>query len=387
MKATYAYVLMALIFVPLAQTVWPVIWLEPLIGERTDAELPQFSLSGYWTGKFQQGFENWHRGNFGFRSLMIRIRNQFDFTLFGEVHSDAVVVGKRNYLFQHAYLQAWAGTDYLGRERISEMGQQLLEIQDELSRQGKTLVVALAPGKASYFPEYVPEEFSKAGPNNGEAMGDIFREMGINLIDYNRQYQELKGKTEHLLFGKTGIHWSNYGCAISLQEFMDKLEELRDEELPDFVIKSAVDSTNLVDPDDDLAKVMNLLYRIPPDPMALLDVEWQSDDEDHKLRLTAIADSFFQQFVINCHLFPNGFSSIDYYFYNNKVWYSGDSPPTERNFQTPSTEKALESVDNSDVVLIMVTEANFGGLGFGYLDPLYEHLVGKKHTTEATDEP
>jgi hypothetical protein len=375
MRGFPSYVLLVLLTVPLFQQFYPLIRTEPLKGAYQKKPLATLSLQAWWSGEFQNGYDGWHRENVGFRSSLVRLHNQKDYELYGKVNADKIVVGKDGYLFEEPYLIAWSGADVLGDERIREIAAKLLDIQKRLKAKGKTFIVAMAPGKASFFPEFVPARYAAARQprNNGEAIAPILREVGVNLLDYNQKYIDQRKTSDSPLFGKTGIHWSNYGAVNSLRDFISLVEKDRGTDLPNVSLRSTTMSLELRDPDGDLGGLMNLMIPIEHYPMALLDWEWEKPEGRERLKLTAFADSFFQQFV-QFGITPGCFREVDYYFYDSLVWNSTTSPPHGIVWTPATKEAAMKSVDDSEVVLILATEMNYSGLGFGYLDALRSHL-------------
>jgi hypothetical protein len=382
MRGGHSFLLLILLLAPLLQQLCPVVPTRPLYGVEQNVPSPDLTVSDWWTGDFQSGYDRWHRENVGFRSELVRIRNQKDYELYGKVHAFEVVVGKNGYLFAEPYLNSWTGMDGLGEDRIRELAGLLLDIQDALKKRGKTFIVALAAGKASFFPEFVPPRFAalRQHQNDGELMGAIFQDVGINLLDYNSEFKARKNAAPYPLFGQTGIHWSNYGAALSMQEFIKRVELERGTDLADFHIRKASLSHELRDPDDDLGNLINLLIPIRHYPMAIVDGKWESSEGHETPRLTAFADSFFWQFV-DFGLVPGCFREGDCFFYDQAVYHSPTSPDigTKWDQETATIEAALKSVDDSDVILILVTEANYNGIGFGYLDALHAHLQDERN--------
>ena len=55
-------------------------------------------------GVYQKRLDNKLASDFGFRSLLIKINNQLNFSLFNKVNAKGVIAGKENYLFETTYI-------------------------------------------------------------------------------------------------------------------------------------------------------------------------------------------------------------------------------------------------------------------------------------------
>lgn len=379
MRSIPVFVLLTLLSIPFIQQWFSAVLEGQLYGAYHKIKRPEITWQSWFSGDFQREYDRWHRENFGFRSLLVRLHNQKDYSLYGKVHADSVVVGKDGYLFQREYLIAWSGTNKMSEKFARQMGEKLKSIQDALAKRGKTFVVVMAPGKASFFPEFVPAPVAavRQPRNNSDIVSSLFPAMGINLINYNSEYVARKQTSPFPLFGQTGIHWSNYGAALSLQQFIAWLEHERGIDLPDLRIRNVRLSSSLRPPDGDLGELMNLVVHPQHFPMAVFDWDWEPAEGRQSLKLTTIADSFFQQFI-NLGIVPGCFREVDYFYYDSLVWHSSTSPASNIKWDQASKEAALKAVDESDVVLILATEQNYSGFGFDYLDTLTAHLNGPR---------
>lgn len=376
MRGLYSLFLLVLLCAPWYQQTWPVMETMPLHGDYGDTEPVDLTWENWCSGEFQTSYDKWHRQHFGFSTTMVRVRNQVDYSLYGKVHAKEIVVGKEEYLFAEPYLDAWAGTNALSEKDVRKMAGKLLDMQNRLKKRGKTLVIVLAPGKPSFFPEFVPQRYVdiRKPTNNSKLMSAVFREVGINLLDFNHDFIAQKNHAPFPLFGKTGIHWSNYGALLSLQKFVAFVEQVRGTDLPDFQLRDVRLSKELMDPDGDLGELINLYFPIAHAEMAIVDGAWEPSEGHETLRLTAFFDSFFYPWL-NSGI-EACFRDVHGFYYDSEPSHTTENDPDGNPWNSFSTkEAAVKSVDHSDVILFLATEQNYGWLGFGYLDIIHDHLI------------
>src|SRR5689334_14171707 len=123
MRGAHSIFLLLLLTLPLIQQVFPLVDPQVLSGEFVASPRPELTAQGLWSGEFQQGYEQWHRENFGFQSILVRVRNQKDFALFHKVHAEGVLLGKNGHLYSEPDLFSWTGMDHIGSEKIREFSE------------------------------------------------------------------------------------------------------------------------------------------------------------------------------------------------------------------------------------------------------------------------
>ena len=130
---------------------------KPLGGAQPSSENIKFSLEKWKNATFQEGQEAYIKDHFGLRPFMVRFYNEVFDRIFGEYQANGVIMGKDGYLFEEGYLLAATGQDYIGQDSINELVHSLALVERDLERKGKKLLVCLAPGKGSYFPEKIQQ--------------------------------------------------------------------------------------------------------------------------------------------------------------------------------------------------------------------------------------
>jgi len=190
----------------------------PLKGHIERVERPVFNFSDWFSSTYQTKMDKRTQNKFGFRSVFIRLKNQIDYTFFDEIHAREVVEGKQGFLYEEAYIKSYLGNSFIGEETIINKAKKLKFLQDTLTQMDKTLIIILAAGKATIYPDYFPVEYDtlEKTRSNYTAYRKQLSNHQVNFIDFNDWFLQLKDTSRYLLYPKQGTHWSKYGeCLVA----------------------------------------------------------------------------------------------------------------------------------------------------------------------------
>ncbi|MHC1776777.1 MAG: hypothetical protein AB9834_15350 [Lentimicrobium sp.] len=364
--------LMLMIGLPLLQRTVPVFSETPLKGAFVVPGKPEVSVKTWFDGTFQEKYNGFYEYSIGLRPLLIRINNQIAFSVFDTALASGVIIGKNKYLYEINYIKAWKGWDFVGKKAIDEQTQKAVFVNNKLREAGKTLLFVMAPGKASFFPEYIPDKYTRkpSGPStNYQIYREAFQKNGLPLIDFNDWFVKMKDTTTYPLYPQCGIHWSAYGVALSLDSLIHFIEKDRRIDMVDFGWKGFDLPDTLRSPDYDIAEGMNLLWEVPYFPMAYPKIWFGTEEGKVKPNAIVVADSYYW------NIFGTGFSSR--LFSDNNFWYYNTEAhnPAWTAPKKAADIEILEAVGNADVIIIMATEANLYRFPYGFIDRLYDALV------------
>lgn len=184
-KVVFA-MMFAMLFLPMLN--YKNIWLKELYlnGSESQTERPTWSAKSYFDGQYQDSFANFVSAKLPLRSYAIKAHNQILFSVFKYTTAAQVIVGKENYLYETPYLNAVNGNSYIGDAEIIKRSLKLQKIQNALAKRNKKLLVLFAPGKASYFPEKIPNDFYKERvKNNHSELIKAYQKHQISYIDFD----------------------------------------------------------------------------------------------------------------------------------------------------------------------------------------------------------
>jgi hypothetical protein len=182
---------------PFIQTRFLKIPEKPLRGMYVFSEEPQvkwFTWRKWFSGEFQDRFGKGIEDNVGFKSSLIRLRNQVDFSLFKLIHAEGFIAGKEDNLFEEDYILEYTGKYFIGKETLDKKLTRLKEVQQKLKSLGTNLFLVIEPGKASFCPEYIPNRYRperRSMTNYGYLLAKA-SELNLDYLDLNKYFLSIK---------------------------------------------------------------------------------------------------------------------------------------------------------------------------------------------------
>ena len=329
-----------------------------------------FSWDSWFDQTYQKNTTKFLNEDFGYRPTFVRLYNQHLYTLYGMANAKGVILGKDGYLFEKNYIKAHYGLDFVGTDTIQEKVKKLNFIQKELAKKGKHLVVLLAPGKGSFYPEYIPDHFKPKDELETNLKGFVreFDKQQINYINFNSWFVSKKGKTKYPLYPKCGIHWSKYGEFLAADSLLHYLEKETNRALPALELKGIVLEKENRDGDYDLGEGMNLLTEMNTYPMSYPKFTF-GEAETNGPKALVVADSYYWG-LFNKGMSKNCFNGGQFWYYNKQIFPDSYDEPLY-----VADVNIIQEVEKNDVVIIICTDANLHKFAFGFVDHLYNAYV------------
>lgn len=344
-------------------------WVEvkPLKGSTNNYTSPEVSLSSWLSGEYQSKMDKHLTSSFGFREPLVRMVNQLDYTLYHEANARYVVIGKDDFLYETPYIEAHLGMDYLGDSAIQGISTKMKMLKDTLRKLGVDLQLVFAPGKASYFPEYIPDHYSQyAGDtNNYERFKYHFDALGFEYLDLHRWFRTMKDTSTYPLFPITGIHWSKYGMALAVDSILNYWNQKYNDSLPDFHFGFGEISTETQGSDADVEEGLNIFEQLQHFGMMYPTYHF-IDSAKKKLQTAVIADSYYWG------LFDIGLSTIasdsgEFWYYFKQVY-----PQHFSNELMINDLDLKQAIESKDVIMLLQTDATLDRFGFGFVEAAWE---------------
>ncbi len=361
--------IISLLFLLMIQQKTKLIDLKPLSGSFETSKNPYFSSHDWFEGKYQTEQQNYLNQSIGFRSFFVRLYNQLHYTLYSQARANGVVIGKDGYLYEENYIKAHLGRDFIGEDKIREKTGKLKRISDTLKGKRIDLIVLLAPGKGSFYPEFIPKNYhlKNRTTTNYEVYKRELSEAGVHLLDFHSWFNKIKSTSPYPLFPKTGIHWSKYGEVLAADSIINYIDSIRKEKyMSQLLISDIETSTTMRDTDDDIEKGMNLLFEIEDLPMGYPHFQIQQNNTSNKVKVLTVADSYYWG-MFNWGCSRDAFNEGQFWFYNKQIY--PDSYTTPVNVDDINI---VEQVEKNDVVILLSTDANLYKFAFGFIDQLYD---------------
>jgi hypothetical protein len=230
---------------------------------RALAKLPGMPRSFQQLTRFSGFMLGYYRDHFGFRNALIRALTLVRFH--GGLaldQSTRIIIGKDKWLYyppSNQNLLADRNLDPFTSEQLDQW-QQLLERRYWFcASHGIRFLVLIPPDKQSVYPEFMPEEFSRLGPQS--RLDQLIERLRlthspVDLLDLRPAL--LQAKKYHRVYFKTDTHWNDYGAFASYPVILHEINRLLGTKMvpqpaSDFIATSSVQS-------GDLARFMNLYY-------------------------------------------------------------------------------------------------------------------------------
>lgn len=336
----------------------------PLAGAYTPVTKPQCSAQSWFEGTYQTDFDRYMNDTLGFHKTLVRCRNGFCFMVFRKANAQNVVVGKDRFLFEQDYIDAYYGTDYVGMDTIMDKCRRLYVVQQKLKEEGKTLLVCLAPSKADFYPEKIPNSLRRASTNNTNYNGysRALREAGVNLVDFNAWFLKNKAASSCPLYPRYGIHWSHYAMLQATDSLVSCIENLHGVRLNHLVIGEPRLFRYPKDEDYDLGNTLNMLGGPMPDPLCYPETHWTSDTALLRPTMLVVADSYYWG--------PFN-AGLQYFCLDGMFWYYNHlSYPNDGEDVLVDDLDRKQIIHNADIILILSTTPGLKRFSWGFLEKL-----------------
>ncbi|MDD2637033.1 MAG: hypothetical protein PHW82_16185 [Bacteroidales bacterium] len=348
----------------------PIVKVKPLKGAVINAEKPSFKLKSWFSGDYQEKYEKYTNDNIGFRPWFVKLYNQIQFSMFNEATARGVIRGKDDYLYEINYIKAYNGDDFIGSVEIIENVKNIKWLQDKLSELNKTLLVCVAPGKGSFYPEYFPDNMKKplSDSTNYKQYIDNFKKYQVNHIDMNKWFSEIKDTSRYILYPKYGIHWSYYGMLLATDSLINYIEVNRNILMPHLEFTKMRSTSKLKYTDYDIAEGMNLLFQMKSEPMCYPEIKFTGTEHSIKPKTLVVSDSFYWS-MFNIGIGKDVFSYGGFWFYNKQIYPESFNSPLSVD-EIDLVQKVLEN----EVVILMSTEANLPKFSWEFIENINHAL-------------
>jgi hypothetical protein len=357
-----------LLLMPLIQQLTGIIPEKELQGDFTRTLKTQFTRSSWLNGTYQDKIIPYLDENIGFYNTLIRLNNQVNYSLFGIVNAEGVEKGRDGNFFEFDYIRGYLGDDFTGERFIEEKLHRVRYLQKFLQEEKNIhLCLIFEPTKVRFMPENLPSEYTdnEPGKSNLNTYLELAKELGINHINLNYYYLELKDKARYPLYTQAGIHWSLYGMTYCADSILDYIRYHFPPGIPDYTY-SLTESHKPLRTDNDIEKALNLLFPLRSPVMAYPEYSFDTNYSGALPNVLAVADSYY------FNIFNTG---IPEHLFNNQAFWYFNSIVYPDNYYEPTRVEDLDFVTETgkqDFIFLMVTERFMHRFDWKFFDMLYE---------------
>jgi hypothetical protein len=365
LKWSWIFIVVAL-SLPLLQGVTKVISIRNLDGAITELPEPTWSSANWFSGVFQDNALPYLNEQIGFYPIFIRINNEAQYRLANVANAKGVVEGKDKYLYEVNYIRAYTGTDFIGDKQIKEKVALFQQFSDSVAKLGKQVLIVLAPGKASYFPEFLPEGMASIKKLNANYEGykTELKESTVPFIDAHQWFRSMKDTSQYPLFPKCGIHWSRYGQYLMLDSLSKYLNTINPGSAPRVILDEVNWSNKNLYSDYDLGKGMNMLSQFPVFPMAYPEFHFSQPTKPKK-KAIVVADSYYWG-LQSSNVSLNYFNEGEFWYYNKEIHFTNGK---NKQF-IDATTQVSDKIKDVDLFIFLSTDANLYRFPFDFFKKL-----------------
>lgn len=377
MKVNYKHIFILLVlivlYLPIIQTFVPVVKEIALKGFFEKKTKPEISSENYFNGTYQEEYMAYLNDEVPLKATITRIYNQILYSIFNQTNVVDLKIGKEGYFYDHPYIKEYFGEQYNGYNINADKVKRLVKINDCLNKMSKKMIIVFAPGKASMFPQYIPDQLTKekTDSTNYFVFKREFEKNKLNYIDFRDYFNKYNDTTNHTIIGKLGVHWTKYAAHLASDSIVRMMEELTNTDIVDKIYKYNEVTARPRDEDDDIAQSMNLLWNPEGNIYTYPIVEYNNLNKV-KPKVSVIADSFW--WTINGNQVPwNQFSECYFMYYFKHTYDLEKEIKSEVN-----DEDLLNYINKSEYIILMSTEANLGWFPYGFIEQ-FERVYFQKN--------
>ena len=313
---------------------------EPLQGVVVEQPMPELSFDNIAHGAYQQQTEPYLKQHFGYREPLIRLYNQYlwDFYHKTPVEGGQVVFGKNNWMYE-----PWVVTDYYQKQylkyaadstemasMLAKEAKRIYQLQQILEPYGVHLFASMVPSKDLVYPEYLPEDPDTTRQPKISARffnEEEYTRLGVNHLNLEQYFLQIKDTADFLLFPKTGTHWSLYASLFAADTLIRYMEHLGDMNIRNLVIgpRELDDARGT---DNDLETLMNLMRPLRKPRYYYAQTCTDGDSTAQKPKMIVVGDSFWWSIALQIPL-QEIFSNAPYWYYNSTIYYDPAYPSVD----------------------------------------------------------
>jgi hypothetical protein len=338
---------------------------------------PIFSIDSLNKLSFQKQYENYKNYNFGFKGLLIKIKNSVNYILFKEINSLDFIVGKNGFIFDINHIKRTLGIDYNGKEKNNAAIDRIKFLKDGLENRGGKLVCLLVPSKEIETLDLLPSQYCNCLKKQTNYVDFVkgLTNNDIPTIDYYQYFKRFNITTPYPFYTKTGSHWSMYGASFAHDTLVNYIEKLIGKSIPKYK-RVGVEISDVAKNDDaDFEGALNLLFSIGQPKYMYPKLEMiESTRKNYRPKVIIIGDSFIWQIKYQ--------EMLQYVFSeDSKFWYyfgSHSFPMNGANACSLDSLNVIKELESADCVILEGSFGTLNGFPFGVTDYYYDNISSQE---------
>ncbi len=345
----------------------------PLKGFTDTAKKPEFSASSFLKGDFQRDFTKWYEASFKPRGVITKTYATIRYHCFNLGNR---FIGYNKDIYDMGYINAeWCingAADYSEEEHQKNMQnyvEKLKILQDKLARFGKHLYVYIAPSKANFYPENIPQKYKAIADKNAVPSTVYFSQLIAETDIPHLICRDQKDTLQYPAFYTTGVHWSRTFEQEMSARIIRELSEITGKNYRNIMLEEVKQSSIPFWRDSDVYDLLNIWGELQGDFYEYTVNRECAEDYD-KIRVLVHGDSFgmgIRKDILD--LYP-----YEAFWYINRAQYIQYNYDTSAKIDSWDTFDITNCLNDIDVVVLETTESEVVQYAYGFVDYLIEFL-------------
>lgn len=321
----------------------------------------------WWDGTKQKQFESNLMKQSIARSYFIRLRNQYQYSLFNKINAQDI------YEYNDLHFRFYSYTfneeqNFVGKETVKKKVEDLSVFRD-LIGDSIPIITVITPYKAHYYAEKLPEKHkTDSKETNYHYYKKELLKHDFPVLDFDDYFLKNRSVTP-AIFGNGGIHWSHYAMAVAMDSLVDYVSELRGVNFDGFEFDTVYNKGFNVE-DLDIALTRNLFQKPKDDNLRDIDVTPVKGEK--RMKSVIVTDSYCFS-IITSQVANTIFSKdTDFLYYFNSI-FDANWNKREINIQ-----KVKDDLKDADCVIIISDIVNLEKFGYGFIETMNDELQRNK---------
>lgn len=356
-----------------------------LSGYTDQIEKPVMSFVGVWDGDYQKQYSKWSEQELIPRGVLTRTYNSVQYFLSGQVGT--IIVGKNGDLFSRDYIDGELCTNgapnYVEenqRKKMQDYVDRLVILNDKLKANGKELIVYIAPSKAYFDFENLPQKFIGVMPEERKNAAECFSELISQTSIPYIICRDYKGSLDFPLFYRSGIHWSPLFEQYIRTELINLLTR-ENRPYRNCKLTQIQESNSPFGGEKDYFNLLNVWWEGTNEKYLLYNEKQEEKDEFSRLRILIQGTSFSDGLRYNMQ---KAMPLDDIYYINRKDFYI-DRDGNQQYFNDWDQLDFDYLINHSDIICIESTEHELYQESYGFVDYLIDYMEDYQKETKETE--
>jgi alginate O-acetyltransferase complex protein AlgJ len=254
----------------------------------------------------------------------------------------------------------------------------IFDVQSLMRQRGVAFIVLITPGKASIYPEFIPDSYRRRNSYSGrnyEHMVGLFRDYGVVFIDGVDITLRAKQNTDMPLFCRGSSHWNSLGAYYTVRRLTEEGRRLSGINIAGVELDGITVDNKPQGSDRDLAALLHTIFMPTDYPAPHASFRREPADIKPAGSIVFVGGSFNHR-IVNIVTEQKIFAGIDFYYYYRRGLKTYPRDIRREKAFSVETLDWEKDIFSRNIVVFEINEAVFqGGHVDAFLDDALRNLV------------